>query len=250
MILHIAARELRSLFFSPLAWIILGVIQILLAWKFLGFIDIFFSLQAELIKIKNAPGVTDLIVAPFFEFSKIILLIITPLITMGLLSAEKQNGSIKLLLSSPVSMTQIVLGKYLGSLVFFIIIILVISLMPLFLLSATDLDMGKFAAGLLALLLNVAAFVALGLYMSCISKQPMQAAAGTFGLLILFWIINNASRATTEGDNFFNYLSMTHHSIQMLRGLVYLSDISYFVLFSLTFILLSIRSLDAQRMQA
>lgn len=249
MILQIALRELRSLFLSPLAWVILGVIHILLAWKFLGFIEMFFSLQAELINIKNAPGVTDLVVAPLFDFSKVLLLIICPLITMRLLSEERQNGSLKLLLSSPVSMTEIVLGKYLGAILFFIIIISSIALMPLSLIFFTDLDMGKFSSGMLGQLLNISAFAALGLYMSSLSKQPVTAAAGTFGLLILFWIINIAGSANTSGDNFFNYLSMTHHSIQMLRGIVYTSDIAYFVLFSLGFVLLTIRQLDAQRLQ-
>ncbi|VAW53577.1 Gliding motility-associated ABC transporter permease protein GldF [hydrothermal vent metagenome] len=250
MIIQIALRELRSLFLSPLAWIILGVVQIIMAWKFLGFIDYFFELQPELIKIKGAPGVTDLIVAPLFDFSKVLLLIICPLITMRLLSEEKHSGSLKLLLSSPVSMTEIILGKYLGALIFFSLIILMISLMPLFLLSATELDMGKFASGILGLFLTLAAFIALGLFMSSISSQPVNAAAGTFGLLILFLIINIAGSATTEGDNFFNYLSITYHSIQMLRGIVNTADIAYFVLFSLSFILLSIRQLDSQRLQS
>jgi len=249
MILHIALRELRSLFLSPLAWIILGVVQGIMAWKFLGFIDYFFAIQAELIKIKDAPGVTDLVVAPLFDFSKVLLLIISPLITMRLLSEEKQSGSLKLLLSSPVSMTEIVLGKYLGALLFFSIVILIIGIMPLSLLSSTNLDMGKFASGMLGQFLTIAAFTSLGLYMSSLSSQPVNAAAGTFGLLIIFFIINIAGNATTEGNNFFNYISITYHSIQMLRGIVNTADIAYFILFSLGFILLSIRQLDSQRLQ-
>jgi len=250
MILHIALRELRSLFLSPLAWIILGVIQAIMAWKFLGFIDYFFALQPELVNIKNAPGVTDLIIAPLFDFSKILLLILCPLITMRLLSEEKQNGSLKLLLSSPVSMTEIVLGKYLGALSFFVIVILITSIMPLSLFSSTDLDMGKIASGMLGQFLTIAAFISLGLFMSSLSKQPVNAAVGTFGLLILFFIINIAGNATTVGDNFFNYLSITHHSIQMLRGIVNTADVAYFVLFSIGFILLTIRQLDSQRLQS
>jgi len=249
MIFNIALRELRSLFFSPLAWIILGIIQAIMAWKFLGFIDYFFELQSELVKIKNAPGVTDLIVAPLFDFSKILLLIVCPLITMRLLSEEKQSGSLKLLQSSPISMTEIILGKYLGALLFFSFIILLIGLMPLSLISATDLDMGKFASGMLGQFLTVAAFISLGLYMSTLSKHPANAAAGTFGLLILFFIINIASDSTTGGDNFFDYFSITHHSIQMLRGIVNTADIAYFILFSAGFISLSIRQLDSQRLQ-
>ncbi len=249
MIFNIALRELRSLFYSPLAWIILAIVQILLSWKFLSNIDIFFSLQAELIKIRNAPGVTDLVVAPLLDFLKLLLLIVTPLITMRLLSEERQSGTLKLLLSSPVSMSQIILGKYLGALIFFLIIILLCSLMPLSLSFATSLDYGKLASGLLGVFLNVLAFVALGLYMSSLTRQPGIAAISTYGLLILFWIINIAGNSGGEDSNFFNYLSITHHSIQMLRGIVNTADVAYFILFSLGFILLSIRQLDAQRLQ-
>lgn len=249
MILSIALRELRSLFLSPVAWIILAILQVLLAWKFLAYIDMFFSLQPQLIKIQNAPGVTDLVVAPLFDFSKILLLIICPLITMRLVSEEKQNGSLQLLLSSPVSMTEIVLGKYLAAVLFFTLAILLISLMPLSLSLATQLDYGKFLSGMLGQLLNIMAFAALGLYMSTLTRQPVVAAASTFGLLIMFWIINIAGNTDGLTENFFNYISMTQHSTQMLRGIVYGSDIAYFILFSLGFILLSIRQLDSQRLQ-
>ena len=146
-------------------------------------------------------------------------------------------------------MTDIVLGKYLGALLFFIIAISIIGLMPLSLLFYTSLDMGKFASGMLGQLLTVSTFIALGLYTSSLSKQPVISAISTFALLILLWIINIAGAADTNEENFFNYISMTHHSIQMLRGIVYTSDIAYFLLFSLGFILLSIRQLDAQRLQ-
>lgn len=136
-----------------------------------------------------------------------------------------------------------------GALLFFILFILQISLMPLSLSAATDLDMGKLASGMLGLLLNIGAFIALGLYMSSLSKQPVTAAASTYGLLIMFWIINIASTSDTSDSNIFNYLSMTHHSLQMLRGIVYSSDVTYFLLFSIFFITLSIRQLDAQRLQ-
>ncbi len=247
MIWHIALRELRSLFLSPLAWIILAILQILLAWRFLSYIDLFYVLQPDLAHVRNTPGVTDLVVAPLFDFSKLMLLIISPLITMRLISEEKNNESIRLLLSSPVSMTEIILGKYLGAMLFMCIAILLSSLMPLSLASATELDYGKLLAGLLAQFLNACAFIALGLFMSTLTRQPVIAASSTFGALILFWIINIAS--SNETDNFFNYISLTQHSIQMLRGIVQLSDVMFFILFSIGFILLSIRQLDSQRLQ-
>ncbi len=249
MIRTIAARELRSLFFSPLAWIMLGLIQFILAWSFLGNIDTFFSLQSELLKIRNAPGVTDLVVAPLFEFARILMLMITPLITMRLISEESQSGSIQLLLSSPASMTQIILGKYAGAMTFMLCIIGLTSLMPLSLGFATPLDYGKLLAGILTLTLNTSAFVALGLFMSTLTRQPIIAAISSSGLLIFFWIMNAAGTTGAADANIFNQLSFTYHSLQMLRGIVYSADVIYFILFITGFLMLSIRQLENRRVQ-
>ena len=147
MILSIALRDLRSMFLSPLAWTVLAVTQLILAWSFFTQIDFFFSIQPQLTTMPNAPGVTDLVVMPTFEIASIILLMVTPLLTMRLISEERRNGTISLLLSSPVSMSQIVLGKFLGIVLFMLIFIAMISMMPLSLLMGTELDLGKFAAG-------------------------------------------------------------------------------------------------------
>jgi len=249
MIFTIAWRECRSLFLSPLAWTLMAALQFILAWLFFTLIDQFFSLQTQLAVIENAPGASDLIVAPLFNTASVLLLMICPILTMRLLAEEYRSGSINLLLSSPISMTQIVLGKYLGIVLFLFILILQISLMPLALLLGTDLDMGKFAAGILALLLLVMAFSAAGIYLSSLTRNPSVAAISTFGLLIMLWIIDSAAGSSTDKSEFFTYLSLLQHNLPMLRGIINSEDISYYLLFSLLFISLSIRQLDKQRLQ-
>jgi len=249
MILHIALRELRSLFLSPLAWTILAVMQFILAWVFFVQIETFFELQPQLVNIVHAPGVTDLIVAPLFSTASIFLLMVCPLLTMRLLSEERRSGTLHLLLSSPVSMTEIVLGKYLGVLFFLLLLIAMISLMPLSLLIATDLDMGKLAAGILAEVLLLASFAAAGLYFSSLTTNPTVAAVSTFGLLIMLWIIDAAGNENNDGSTLFTYLSLLKHNIPMLRGIVNSSDIIYYLLFIVTFIVLTIHHMDAQRLQ-
>lgn len=246
MIRVIALRELRSMFLSPLAWAVLAVTQFILAWSFFSQIDFFFSIQSELTTIPNAPGVTDLVVMPTFEVASIILLMVTPLLTMRLISEEKRNGSIALLLSSPVSMTQIVLGKYLGIILFMLIFIAMISLMPLSLLIGTELDLGKIAAGLLALALLLAAFSSAGLFLSSLTENPVVAAISTFGLLLLLWII---SRNSGDNSDIFNHLSLLTHFAPMLRGLVSTADVAYFLIFIFTFLILTIRQMDSKRLQ-
>jgi ABC-2 type transport system permease protein len=247
MIMTIAMRELRSLFLSPLAWSMLAVAQLIIAWSFFTQIDFFFSIQQQLATMPNPPGVTDLVVMPTFESASIILLMVTPLLTMRLISEERRNGSIALLLSSPVSMTQIVLGKFVGIVIFMLIMVAMISLMPLSLLMGTELDLGKLAAGVFALILLLAAFSAAGLYLSSLTVNPVVAAISTFGLLLLLWIINSNSGGSAS---VLSQLSLLGHFAPMLRGLINSADIAYFVLFIAAFLLLTIRQLDSQRLQA
>lgn len=245
MILTIALRELRSLFLTPLAWVILAICQIILAWVFFSQIDNFFVIQDQLTTMPNAPGVTDLVVTPVLEIASIMLLMITPLLTMRLISEERRSATISLLLSSPISVLDIVLGKFLGIALFMLLFVGLIALMPLALLSGTDLDLGKLAAGLLGLSLMLCSFSAAGLYLSSLTTNPTIAAISTFGLLLLLWIIDRGA----DSDSVLSYISITNHFIPMLRGIVDSVDITYFALFISTFLCLSIRQMDAQRIQ-
>ena len=248
MILTIAKREFRSMFLSPLAWVILAVIQIILAWSFLTSVDYFFSIQSDLTTLKNAPGVTDLVATPLLEVASIILLMIMPLLTMRLISEEKRNKTISLLLSAPVSISEIIIGKYLGLMFFISTILLLIILMPLSLIIGTELDIIKLLSGALGLFLMLAAFSAAGLYMSSLTDNPIIAAMSTFGLLLFLWLLNNT--ATDGGSNVLNYLSLHTHFAPLLRGILNSSDIAYFILFIVGFIVLTIRQLETQRLQS
>ena len=137
MILTIALRELRSMFLSPLAWTVLAVAQLILCWVFFAQIDVFFSIQEELTTLPNAPGVTDLVAAPMLEIASIMLLMISPLLTMRLISEERRNGTLTLLRSAPISISEIVLGKFLGIALFYLVLVGMISLMPLSLMVGT-----------------------------------------------------------------------------------------------------------------
>jgi ABC-2 type transport system permease protein len=249
MILTIAKREFRSMFLSPLAWVILTVVQIILSWSFFSTIDYFFSIQADLGTMKNAPGVTDLIATPLFEVASIILLMIMPLLTMRQISEERRNKTITLLLSAPVSLSEIVIGKYLSLLFFIVILLFLIVLMPLSLSIGTELDFYKLSAGALGLFLVLSAFSAAGLYMSSLTDNPMIAAASTFGLLLFLWLLNNNASAN-DSANVLSYLSLHSHLTPLLRGILNTQDIAYFLLFILSFITLTIRQLETQRLQS
>ncbi|HEB77967.1 MAG TPA: ABC transporter permease [Methylothermaceae bacterium] len=247
--LVIAARELRSLFLSPLAWSILGVIQLLLAYIFLAQIEYFQMIQPRLAALSDSPGVTDLIVVPLFGNAGVILLLVVPLLTMRLIAEERRNRTLSLLFSAPVSVSEIVIGKYLGVLGLLGIMVVMISAMPLSLSLGTHLDWGKLAACVLALSLLLAAFAAIGLFLSTWATQPTVAAVGSFGVLLLLWIIDWSVTIGAESEKVLGYLSLLRHYENLLKGLVSTVDLVYFLLLILTFLILSIRRLDYDRLQ-
>lgn len=248
MVFTIAGRELRSLFLSPLAWTMLAVVLGILAYFFLVYLDFYVQIQAKLVGIPGAPGLTDKVVAPLYGTAATILLLIVPMLTMRLISEERRNQSLSLLLSAPISMTEIILGKYLGALGFLLVLLLLLTLMPLSLLMGGNLDMGVLLASLLGLFLLLASFTALGLFMSTLTNQPTIAAVSTFGILILLWVLDLASTGG-EKSQLFSYMSLMRHYQSMLQGVFSTADLCYYLLFSTLFLILSIRRLDAQRLQ-
>jgi len=251
MILTIAWRELRTLFLSPLAWTILAVVQLILGFLFLARIEIVQIYAAQLAAMEEAPGVTQIIVPELLGTAAIVLLLVVPLLTMRLLAEERRNRTLTLLYSAPVTMTEIVLGKYLGVLGFLGVVLLCIGLMPLSLLAGSSLDLGLVLSGLLGLALVLASFAAVGLCMSAFTQHPAVAAIATFGALLLFWILDwsgQGAQASVGGAGVLAYLSLFNHYRPFLEGLFDSADALYHLLLIATFLVLSVRRLDAERL--
>lgn len=244
-ILSIATHELRRMFKSPLAWIILAVVQFLLAIFFLILLSQFMN---------PAPwfaghGLTEIVVAGLLQIAGIVLLLITPFITMRLFSEERRTGTITLLFSSPITITELVLGKYFGTVCFLLIILMLIALMPLSLLLGTQLDLGQLGAGLLGLMLLMSSFAAIGLFISTLTSQTSVAAITTFGILFLLWILNLAGGTGSETFRaIFTYLSLLNHYNNLIDGMFNSVDVIYYLIISITFIILSIWRLDGERL--
>ena len=246
-ILIIAARELRGLFLSPLAWSILGVVQFIHAYLFMSNLKGFTQIASRLNLMDNPPGLTEVVVVPVFGgwITIVLWLVIVPLLTMRLISEERRNRSLSLLFSAPLSMTEIVLGKYLGVVAFLLVMILMLSLMPLSLLGNGSLDLGHLAAILLAAFLLSASFAA------TLTQYPVVAAIGTMGVLLLLLVMGWVGNpVTVDGSpNLMATLSILTHYGNLLQGVLDSADLSYFLLLILAMIILSIRRLDADRLQ-
>lgn len=244
-IFAIAGNEARRIFVSPLAWAVLGIVQLIVGIVFvLSLLDYArFSEQAG-----DAFGVSDYIGGSVFGFSVIVLLLVMPLMTMRLFSEERKSGSLTLLFSAPVSLTQIVLGKFLGLQSFIFAVLALLALMPLSLLPATHLDAGRILAGLLGLFLLMSAFGAAGLFVSSLTREPTIAAVGSFGLLLVIWLMNMlAFNDSIPFTAVFSYLSLIGHFESLRRGIFSSADAIYYVLFTALFLWLTVQRLDMER---
>ncbi|MEE8150169.1 MAG: ABC transporter permease subunit [Nitrosomonadaceae bacterium] len=246
MIFIIAHKELKTLFASPLAWTLLALMQLVLAWIFLGRLDAFIEMQPQLVQIANPPGVTEFIAAPLFATAAVVLLIATPLLTMRLIAEERRNHTMIFLISAPISMTDIVLGKFLGLMIFFSAVITLVVALSISLLTGSILDFGLLLSNVSGLFLIAACFASLGLYMSCLTAQPAIAAAGALGALLGLWAIDIT---TNNIDSIMQDFSLFKHYESFNRGIIDTYDLVYFVLFTLTFLVLSIRRLDGERLR-
>jgi ABC-2 type transport system permease protein len=167
---------------------------------------------------------------------------------MRLISEERQLGTIKLLLSSPISITEIVLGKFLGITIFYLLILLMITLMPLSLLFGTQLDLGQIASSLVGLFLLTTSIASIGLFLSSLTNSPTISAVSTFGILLLLLIIKvGGTNASSMTALIFSYISIDSHYNNFLTGLFNSADIFYYIILTTFFIILCIWRLDAER---
>ncbi len=248
MIWVIARREVGAMFLAPMAWIILAVMQTILGYMFLANLDNFFLLQPQLMQLANTPGVTDIVITPLMQVAAIILLMVMPLMTMRSLAEEKRNRTLSLLISAPIGMSEIVLGKFLGLVLFIVILVSMLMLMPLSLYLGTSPDGGKLLSIYLGMLLLLSSFAAIGLYLSSLTENQTIAAISTFGVLLMLWIIDWLGSSVGNGQSVLAYLSILKHHQAMLEGVFKSSDIAYYLLLITGFLVLTIRQLDRERL--
>ncbi len=246
MINIIAAREATNLFRTPLAWALLAMAQFVLAFQFLAQIETYMHFADKLRAMPEAPGVTEVVVTPSLGVSAMLMLFFIPVITMSSLSGERRSGTLNLLYSSPVTPWQIVAGKYMGICALLLVLWAIIGLMPLTLMWGAALDIGVYLSGMLALLLLMAAYAAIGLMFSAMFAQPAVAAIITFGVLTGLWLIDWATRLGQEAS-LFSYLSSLNHFQRISRGLIDTSDLAYFAIIISTALYLTTWRLDGDR---
>jgi ABC-2 type transport system permease protein len=255
MIFTIAGKELKSLFSSPLAWVVLTVVQIIIAYAFLRRLDDFLQVQPQLIQMANPPGATELVAAPAFATAAAVFLFAVPLLAMRLIAEERRNQTLVLLISAPVSMTEIVIGKFLGLMAFLMVIVALVALMPLSLSTATQLDYGLLASIVLGLILLSACFAAVSLFVSCLTVHPVIASIGAFAALLGMLLTGDVagdglkSRGWGVAASLAQVLSPIRNFEPFGRGILDTYAVACSLILTLAFLALAIRRLDARRLR-
>jgi ABC-2 type transport system permease protein len=173
-----------------------------------------------------------MVYSPLFHNMSIILLLMVPLLTMRLFSEEKKRQTDELLFTSPISVNQIILGKYFASLLVLLVMLSLTGILSIFVFSYGNPELAPILSGYLGLFLVGAAFLAVGIFFSSLTENQIVSAILTFGALLLFWILNWASySAGGMWKSVLNYLSFFQHFDDMTRGILDTTDVVYYLSF-------------------
>ena len=248
IIYRIALAELQSLFYSPVAWLILIVFTIQCSFAFTGVVD------ANVVRKAMGYGVGNLTLDiyagmhGFFKTLQEYLYLYIPLLTMGLMSGELSSGSIKLLYSSPVRNSQIILGKYLSMLVYGLVLIGIICVYVIYsAFVVKQLDVSMVLTGLLGVYLLICAYAAIGLFMSSITSYQVVAAMGTLAIFALLNVIKGIGQNIDFVREITYWLSINGRCNEFVRGMICSEDLLYFLIVIVLFLTLSILRLKAIR---
>ena len=249
-------KEMGHYFVSPIAYIVMGV--------FLGLCGFFFSRTLSLvIRVSFDEAmrsmqmgqpfqmdVPTLVLRNFFGIVSTLLLFLMPMLTMGVYSEERKRGTMELLMTSPVTDGQIVLGKFFASLSLFALMLLPTAGYQVFLFAYSDPrpPWRMILAGYLGVLLLGSALLALGSFLSSLTESQLIAAILTFGAFLILWVIDwGQQEGGSAVASLLQYLSVTRHYEDFSRGVIDTSSVIFYISLTLFAIFLTMRSVDSMR---
>jgi gliding motility-associated transport system permease protein len=250
-ILAIAHKELKSYFASPVAYVVIGFSAILFGWFFINLLYYFDRTQMQAgsgFQGPQAINVNEIMISPLFLNVSVILLFTLPLITMRTYAEEKRSGTIELLLTSPLTDLQIVMGKFLGGLVLYGAMLAVTLVHMAILFAYGNPEWRPIATGYLGLILMGACFLSLGLFVSSLTRNQIIAGMVTFAVFLMFWVINwIATFMDPTPQAVLNYLSITEHLNDFARGVIDTKHLVYYFSFIAFSLFLTVRAVDSER---
>lgn len=246
--LAVAGKEVRAYFHSPIAYLVMAIYSVLCGFFLYSFVAEYLVQVFRTMEMGGpAPNLNEWIVRPLLEgILAVVLLFLVPLITMRLFAEEKRSGTIEMLLTSPLTDFQIILGKFLGALVLYIALMVITFLYLSLLFIYGNPSALPLLANALGMLLYGAGLLALGMWISSFTKNQIIAGAVSLAVFLLLFVINwvNGYSSGVVG-RVFNYLSLTTHFDNFGKGVIDLTDVVYYVSVIVVGLFLTARSLEA-----
>ena len=228
----IALKEFKSYLASPMAYVVTGI--------FLVLTGVFFSTSPATYFETSIRG--------FLETGSLLLLLLAAALTMRLLAEERKMGTMELLLTAPVRDSEVILGKFLGSLGILTAMLVLTFYYPILLIAFGDPDMGPIATGYLGLFLLGCVSLAVGLFASSLTSNQIVAAVVAGGILFALWFVGLAANYLPEAlGEVIGYLSLSFYLPDFIRGIVDTRGIIYYLSIMTLFLFLAIRSLENSR---
>jgi ABC-2 type transport system permease protein len=249
----ICRRELYSYFVSPIAWVLLTIFAFL-SGAFTYIITASFvraSLEGQMTGQSFPMNVNEQVIRPLFSNVAVIGLFLIPLISMRLFAEEKRQGTIELLITSPVHDLEIVLGKWLSAVIMYSALLLVLLIDYSFLFIYGQPDWKPVVTGFLGVLLFGACLLALGTFISTTTRNQIVAGAVGFALALLLWILDwTTSFGNSPTVQVMSYLSILSHLDSFARGVIDSKDVIYYISMIFLGLFLTTRSLESLRWRA
>jgi ABC-2 type transport system permease protein len=249
-VLAIAGKELRAYFASPIAYVIIGLFALLFGWFFYVYLTVFVQ-QSERMGMMGGGGnvnVNEQMIRGVLQNAAVIILFVMPMITMRTYSEEKRSGTIELLLTSPITDVEIIVGKFLGSMALFAAMLLVTMIDIAILFKIGNPEWRPVAAGYLGLLLMGGCFISVGLLISSLTKNQIVAGIMTFAVFLMLWVINwMAESSGPTARAILSFLSITDHLDDFTKGIIDTKHLVYYFSFITFGLFLTAKSVDSER---
>jgi ABC-2 type transport system permease protein len=249
----IARKEIESYFRSPIAYGVMGFFALIAGYFFYASVRFFVARGMEMAMMGQSQpmDLNEYIVRPLLSNISVIALFLIPMITMRLFAEEKRSGTIELLLTSPLRDWEILLGKFLGAMALYSAMLGISFLSMLILFAYGKPDWRPLLVGYLGLLLQGAALLAIGTFISNCTKNQIVAGVAGFAVCLMLWILNWVSEfGTTIPERVLSYIAVTSHFESFAKGVLDLKDIVYYLSVIFVGLFLTARSMEALRWRA
>ena len=249
-VLIIWRKEMRSYFVSPVAYLLLAMFAVIFGfffWNILGYF-VFTGMESQMRGEMFPMNLNEQVIRPLLSNVGVIGLFFIPMITMRLFSEEKRSGTIELLVTSPIRDGEIIFGKWLAALTLYGVLLLLAALNFIFLFKYGNPDWKPLAIGYLGLLLQAGALLAIGMFISTLTKNQIIAGAATFGVCLLLWVLEWVSGyETSTWASVLSYMSVVTHAGSFSKGLLDSKDAVYYLTLTFLGIFFTARSLESLR---